>query len=194
MLNSTSSKIVRQKKLICQVVGVCLAISMIAAWIFFLIEPLRLSRTGLLSEQNSYYQLQEHVDKILRQSDQTMTELAQWKAKNQRRLDRSASKLDIAEFLSWVNAQSEEVGLMVRDFRPSGRESQPDYDGQCITLSGHGSFDSICLFLDQLRQCPRMNRVTTIEIVPRDSERTMYQLTLGVVVYTFNPKDQKTQP
>jgi Tfp pilus assembly protein PilO len=187
-------KTVRQKKHLCQIAGASLAIAIVAAWVFLSIQPLRSVCTGLQYEEQSFKQLQQHVEQILTQSSKALAQLEHWKQQNQTRLDRSASKLDTAEFLSWVNEQSEAAGLMVRDFRPSGRESQPDYDGQCITLSGHGSFESISLFLDQFRQCPRMNRITTIEIVPRDSERTTYQLTLGVVVYTFNPKDQKAQP
>lgn len=186
-------KAVRQKKQLCQIAGASLAIAIVAGWVFLFIQPLRATCSSLLTEENSYNQLQAHFEQIFNRSRQALAQLEFWKQKNHLRLERSASKLDTAEFLSWVNEQSESVGLMVRDFRPSGRDSQPDYDGQCITLSGHGGFESICLFLDQLRQCPRMNRITTIEIVPRDSERTTYQLTLGVVVYTYNPKAQKAQ-
>jgi Tfp pilus assembly protein PilO len=114
-------------------------------------------------------------------------EAAQWEAEESRRLDRAKSNLDEAGFLHWVNQQSQSTSLQIRDYRPSGRELVGDYQARSVLLSTQGSYTAICQFLDKLRGCPQMHRITSLEIAPQNSERTSFGATINVQLLTVNP-------
>lgn len=94
---------------------------------------------------------------------------------------------DESGFLQWVSLRAQECGLSVRDFRPAGREPPGEFEGRSIMLAAQGSYAAIGRFLDRLRDCPRMNRVSSLEISPRDAERTTYNFTLQVVLFNQPP-------
>lgn len=97
---------------------------------------------------------------------------------------RIPTQSDEAGFLQWLSEAASACGLEVKEFRPVGREQQGELDGRALRIASVGSYESVCRFLDGLRSCPRLNRVSSFEISPRDASREAFTLNLQVVVYS----------
>ena len=119
-------------------------------------------------------------------------EIQQLRNQDTQRRARSSPQNDESVFLEWVNNRSKESKLEVRDFRPSNRETHGEYVSRTVILSAQGSYESICLFLDSLRQCPYMLRVTGLEIQPQDQDRTKFGATFNILLFTAQPKQAKS--
>ncbi|MEZ6134984.1 MAG: hypothetical protein R3C53_08760 [Pirellulaceae bacterium] len=103
------------------------------------------------------------------------------------RRERSDPKNDETAFLHWANSHASLCELAVRDFRPSNRQTHGEYTYRTVVLSTQGSYASICLFLDKLRQCPQMLRVASFDILPQDQARTTFVATFNILLITQEP-------
>lgn len=149
----------------------------------------------LISEQN---EMQRRLDAIgaLRATNETVTDNLNAALEENQRLiqeakmhrDRTSPKNDETAFLQWANQQTNSCGFLIRDFRPSIRGTQGNYVTRTVILSTEGSYDSVCRFLDKLRECPQMIRVTTFEIVPQDQSRTTFGATLNILLFSGTPQ------
>ena len=128
------------------------------------------------------------------QSAQAVAAADRWQQAEKEFRARVPESPDEASFLQWVSHQAQECGLSVRDFRPAGRDVLKEFESRSMMLSSQGSYASIGKFLDSLRTCPRMNRISSLEISPRDAERTSYAFSLQVILFTKAPATANTSP
>lgn len=115
-------------------------------------------------------------------------EAHRWRTENELRSRRASVKHDEAGFLDWIHRQAQACRITVRDFRPTNRDTDGEYDSRGIMLSAQGNYRGIVEFLDRFRECPRMNRIVSLEISPRDAEQGLYAVTLQALLFTYAPQ------
>lgn len=75
-----------------------------------------------------------------------------------------------SRFLAQLSKLAEEAELGIRNFRPGPAEDSNDVKRIRVKLSGVGSYECLCRFLDGLQSLPRLTHVTTLKIDPADSD------------------------
>lgn len=162
--------------------GLCASTTMVVLWWTLIAVPMREHFNTLRAEMSEAYELVKNQATIELNLLACREQASRWRAEEAEGLLRSSAEQDLADFLQWTDRQARECGLAVRDFRPGNRESISLYTVQSITLSTQGDYSAVCGFLDRLRNCPRMNRLTNVEIAPRDPARATYELTLQIAL------------
>ncbi len=168
--------------------GSCAVLVTVAAWWLLVGEPGWRAHEDLVDQLDAAKSLRTSATEVESRLAQARAEVEHWRREDAIRRERASQHHDEAGFLRWVNQQAQASGVRVRDFRPSGREQQGDYQGRGVMLSAQGPYESICRLLDRLRACPRMIRTTRLEITPRDTDRTMYALSLQVMLFSYSPQ------
>jgi len=184
MLNSASSDPLLIQRLVARALGAAAILALLVCWWQFLVAPLNEARQSLEQDRIEVesLHLQQPVLAAALQASQASTET--WQQISAQLQQRAMPAQDDIDFLDWINEQAQATGLSIKDFRPSGRDSVGDYEGRGLMLSTSGSFDSICKFLEAMRHCPRMNRITSVEIVPEGNQRESFAMSLRVVLFT----------
>ncbi|MBX3422467.1 MAG: type 4a pilus biogenesis protein PilO [Pirellulaceae bacterium] len=157
---------------------------MAAGWWYGLILPIQATIHQSQIDQQAARQLQSERPAIVQRLAEVRSEASYWQAANNARLERVSPTLDDASFLGWLHQQADNCGLTVHDFRPQSKIMDSGYVSCGIAISAHGSYTAVCQFLDCLRSCPRMNRLTTIDLVPRNPEGTHFNLNLHGLLFT----------
>ncbi len=166
--------------------GSSVTVALIVAGV--LVTKTRITTQWELKQQlTSFESLKATENVALANFAKASDEIQQLRQQDVQRRERSSPQHDETAFLEWVNNRSKESKLDVRDFRPSNRETQGDYNSRTVVLSAQGSYESICLFLDSLRQCPYMLRVTSLEILPQDQNRATFGATFNILLFTAQP-------
>ncbi len=164
--------------------GPTVALLLIGGWWSLLGGPIVVAREELDRELAAVESLRNAEQAIRTRLAQVTAEAEQTRREEILRKQRVPDKHDDASFLHWVNQQAHECGLVVRDFRPAGRDVHGDYERSGVMIESLGSYEVICHFLDRLRACSRMNRVVSFEITPRDAERTTFALSMQLALFT----------
>ncbi len=184
MLNSASADPLLIQRLVARALGAAAILALLVCWWQFLVAPLNEARQSLEQDRIEVesLHLQQPVLAAALKASQASTET--WQQISAQLQQRAMPAQDDIDFLDWINEQAQATGLSIKDFRPSGRDSVGDYEGRGLMLSTSGSFDSICKFLEAMRHCPRMNRITSVEIVPEGNQRESFAMSLRVVLFT----------
>lgn len=172
------------QKILTRVLGVLGVGSLLGLWWFFLLAPLNEAQEIVDQERIEVEGLQTQQPVLLAALKASQERAESWKQKVARLQERSKPAQDDIDFLDWINEQATATGLTIQDFRPSGREVVGEYEGRGLMLSTTGSFESIGRFLETMRQCPRMNRITSIDINPEGGQRESFSMNLRVVLFT----------
>ncbi len=180
-------KSLAKARLFWRLLGTSATAAMIVAG-FAIINPLITTRGGLKQRLATVQALKTTDEAVQAKLTRAEEEVRQLRDKEVQRCARTSPKNDETAFLEWVNSQSKACALEVRDFRPSNRETHGDYVSRAVVLSTQGSYKSICHFLDRLRECPYMLRVTNLEILPQDQSRSTFGATFNILLFTVNPK------
>ena len=180
-------KTLANTRLIWRMLGGCVTAALILAG-FYLSNPLIISQEELKVRLTSIESLKATDEIVLTNLTKAEAEVRQLREKEVQRCARSLPKNDETAFLEWANSQSRACGLEVRDFRPSNRELHGDYVSRTVVLSTQGSYESICHFLDRLRECPYMLRITNLEILPQDQGRATFGATFNILLFTAHPQ------
>ena len=97
-----------------------------------------------------------------------------------------------ADFLAELTTAAQQVNLQIQNYQPGIVMVEPTCSQLEIVLSGLGSHQSICGFLDRLTRSPRLSRVLTLEIdAAADGE--LYPVSMKLVIF-FDVKQQPPQP
>lgn len=150
--------------------------------------PIVAAQDGLKQRIDAMELLKSTDATVLTNLAKATEEVRSWREKEARRVERTSPKNDETAFLEWANRQSQASSLEVRDFRPSNRVPHGDYLSRSVVMSAHGSYESVCQFLDKLRQCPYMIRVASLEILPLNQQRSSFGVTFNIFLFTTNPQ------
>ena len=168
--------------------GLGIVLIMTILWLALVASPMLNDHREQLAQFTAIESFGNTTELLNANFEQLSAEAHNWQVSENRRLDRTSPLNDEAMFLQWANQQALDCGLEVRDFRPASRELLADYESRGVTLATQGSYEAVGRFLDRLRDCPCMNRVTSMEIVPRDARSESFGLTLQIVLFTSRSK------
>jgi Tfp pilus assembly protein PilO len=168
-----------------QWLGLGIVLCLVGGWWYGLLSPLNRAADALEQRRLEVESLHSQHKVLLATLETARATAAQWQERKNQLQQRTRPTHDDIDFLEWAHEQAAQVDLDLIDFRPSGKESLEIFEGRGLMLSANGSFDSICRFLNQLRHCPRMNRITSLEITPAGSDRQQYSLVLRIVLFTL---------
>ena len=174
-------------RLIWGVAGILGVVGIVAVWWHSVGRPALAARASLKQQLADMDVLRSAETELRTQLTHITAEAEHWRSQELQRRARVSPENDEAGFLQWLNQQAQACGLEVQDYRPSSREVQGKFDGHGIMLAAHGSYEGIAGLMDRLRACPRMNRVTSMEVSPRDAERTSYSLSLSLLLFSCAP-------
>lgn len=136
--------------------------------------------------------LEDTKDEVLACLSQTSHDYLRAKMLFDQIQQRSRPELGESTFLQWINEQSESVGFEVKDFRPSGRDVSGELLARSVMISLQCPYQAGIEFLNRLRHCPQMNRVTIVEFIPRDEKRLTFSVTLNLLLFTEKPAQHVT--
>jgi Tfp pilus assembly protein PilO len=128
----------------------------------------------LLSVQNAPLIRDQH-----RKVSETLQGVSARIAEVQRRVPRDA---DAGEFLKEVSHIASAEQLSIKDFQPATPMSRKGYAEMQVTLKGHGSFASICAFVDRLSKLKRLSKVKDLTVSAAESGID-YPMTATLVIY-----------
>lgn len=149
-----------------------------AAWHFLFVRSVQNSRQLYSLELQQVAELDHHRSVIWQQLAEVKEVANQWRVEQEQLRRRCSTVHNESQFLDWLNAQADEVDLVIRDFRPVARTLKSGYMVRGVALSASGSYESVCTLLDRLRDCPQMFRVNSLDIVPRDADGTLFSINL----------------
>ncbi|MBL8888347.1 MAG: type 4a pilus biogenesis protein PilO [Planctomycetaceae bacterium] len=172
------------QRMLTRVLGLLGVGALLGLWWFFLVRPLNEAQQLVDQERIEVEGLHMQQPVLLAALKSSQERAESWKQQAARLQERSKPAQDDIDFLDWINEQATTTGLVIKDFRPSGRELVGEYEGRGLMLSTSGSFESIGRFLEAMRQCPRMNRITSIDINPEGGQRESFLMSLRVVLFT----------
>lgn len=164
--------------------GIVVTLVTVASWWMVFGNPTLESRAAMARRHELVNSLRASSREIQSRLATAASELERWEHAEQMRRARTVARHDESGLLQWLNERTDTSGLTLRDFRPSSRTTEGEYEGRGVALSSQGSFEGICRFLDQLRGYSRMNRVTSLELSPLERGGDMYQCAIQVMLFS----------
>jgi Tfp pilus assembly protein PilO len=138
-----------------------------------------------LSVQNAPLIREQH-----RKVSESLHEVEMRIAEVQRRVPRDA---DGGAFLKQVTEIADAEQLAIKDFQPERPTARAGYAEMQVTLKGHGSYASICAFIDELNKLKRLSKVKDLTLSATD-DATEYPMTATLIIYFgLQATDAKTQ-
>jgi Tfp pilus assembly protein PilO len=146
-------------------------------------ETLVRTEEVMLSVQNSPI-IREHHRKVSEMLEDVTARIADI----QRRVPGHA---DAGAFLKEVTQIANAEQLAIKDFQPGKPTSHNGYAEMQVTLTGQGSFASICTFLDRLHKLKRLSKVKDLTLSASD-HASDYPMTATLIIYfSLQGKDAK---
>lgn len=178
-------KALRHWSRICGLSGI---LALALAWFVFCIKPLQSREEDLRAGYLELDAIRSQRTAMLDALNNAKASNTHWRELESQWRQRANDSQDDVTFLNWANQVADEVGLHLDDYRPAGRERFGEYQGRGLMFSAGGSLSSVLRFFDRLRTCPQMNRITTLEITPTNTERTEFSVSFRVLLFTLQPK------
>jgi len=189
---NTPNAILQQLKtqsLLCTLLGSCgICVLLVLCWFGFA-NPILRDQREAADQQLDIALLQSQESQIEAKLVQTSVEAKYWQKLDEKRCQRSSPQQDDSCFLRWLNQQAAVSGLQVKDFRPLAQQKDGDYTSQGFAIVAQGNYKSVCQFLDAMRNCPKMNRITNLDLTPKDAGGESFTMTIQGLLFT----DQTTK-
>jgi Tfp pilus assembly protein PilO len=156
-----------------------LALLALAAWV--VVAPLEARRAESQRQAHKLERLSAGRLRIERQHAELTAELEavqRRKAELRRRITDGARE---GEFLRQISEVTTAVGLRLVSFQPGGVAQRGQYGSMRVQLACDGRFESICRFLAQLDELPRLATIERMDIAsPARGEIYSFKLTLDI--------------
>ncbi len=130
-----------------------------------------------------------HVQRLIEDADDVFAEHERMSAAVDKFADRAASVRrripddpNETEFLKTVTQAAKDTGLEIRDYRRGRVEAKERHWQLEITVSGAGTYESICRFLDRIEAMPRITKVKTLAITS-SAQSEVYPADITFVLY-----------
>lgn len=189
--NPKSQKHLKRLRIAFLITGSAAILLTFALWVGLFFRPFLAGRRQFHREILRVVELSDQKSQIMEQLELLQVENRHWEFLEELRQRRSSNLSNDADFLEWLNRQADLSGVVIRDFRPNSRQLREGYQARGVSLNAHGSFEAICKLLDQIRDCPQMFRITSLDLTARDSEGANMSLSLQGQLLT-SPVSQRT--
>jgi Tfp pilus assembly protein PilO len=163
-------------------VGVVALGLVLLAYLWFVWNPI--SERRLLCEQriSQLEQLLKRAPHVRSENQTYKAEIASLKQSVEETQKRLPQELREHEFLEQVRAIAEQTGMELQDYQMGDIEQLESYSKAQLTLQCHGSFASICRFLDEIDHLARITEAANLQIETADNFNR-YPLQVTFVLY-----------
>jgi Tfp pilus assembly protein PilO len=120
--------------------------------------------------------------RVCQEHRQLSTELKDARRRAAELAERVPHQPQEAEFLAQVSQLAEQVGLLIRDYRPGAVTRERSYSSLHVELIGEGSYGATCHFLDRLSRLPRHSTVVFLQMSPQESS-PKYDVRMSLELY-----------
>jgi hypothetical protein len=158
-----------------------------AVWVGLSLRPFLAGRQQIQQELVRVSELRDRQSHIMEQLASAQEDAVHWESREEIRQRRCSTTSNDSNFLEWLNRQTELCGAVIKDFRSNSRQQRDGYQARGVSLTAQGDYVAICKLLDQLRNCPQMFRVISIDLTARDSEGVNMNLSLQGQLLTNGP-------
>lgn len=152
------------------------------AYFWFVWTPVGQRRE--LSEQriNQLDQMLKRSPQVRKENEAHRAELASLKSSVEETQRRLPKELREHEFLEQARSIAASTGLELRDYQMGAIEQMESYSKASLTFQCHGSFASICRFLNEIDHLARITEVSSLQIESADNFNH-YPLQVTFVLY-----------
>jgi Tfp pilus assembly protein PilO len=89
---------------------------------------------------------------------------------------------DEGDFLHQLTQLAGNEKLAIKEYSPGKPEAKNGYAEMHVTLTGEGSFGSICTFVERLNKLARLSKIKELKLSAEDN-RAEYPMTATLVIY-----------
>lgn len=172
-----------------QLVAIGLVLSAVAGVHFGIVWPMQQASSKCQNEVDRLRALSRRGPAIRKQLDQARARHAELTSKQVEFRARLPQEAREEDFLAQIARLARKVDLEIRDYRPVRVEHQSDYSEVEIELRCLGSYESICQFLDQISEIPRLTSLIRLK-VQTANEKSEYPIQLNFSAYFVPMKEE----
>ena len=96
--------------------------------------------------------------------------------------DRIPAHPNEGEFLKQTTSAAKACGITIKEYLRRGIDAHEDHSRLVVHLSLEGTFESICKFVEQLEQLPRISKVSKLRMVSRTKDG-LYPMDLTLILF-----------
>lgn len=180
---NTEASPVRNLTLAWALVGTLSIGAIITTWWQTMGKPSLQSYDELSRQLLTMSDVKQSESDISQRFQRTQLELESWNTRLTKLKERTQAHENEGQFLKWLTEQANVHEITIRDYRPGQYSVENGYQSRNVQLTTFGKYASICKFINELRDGPRMLRITSLEITPRDRLEESYSTTLHLKLF-----------
>jgi Tfp pilus assembly protein PilO len=163
-------------------VGVIVLGALLLSYVCFVWKPISERRQLCEQRITQLEQLLKRSPQVRKENQTHRAELASLKKSVEETQRRLPQELREHEFLEQARAIAGKTGVEMKDYQMGAVEQMESYSRAQLTFQCHGSFASICRFLDEIDHLARITEVASLEIESADNFNR-YPLQVTFVLY-----------
>ena len=169
-------------QLTCHVVGVLVLIGGGVLSYLFVFQPMYEAHAAIQSESEDCDQLLSEGPVIHRRFADLNAEVDELQVQLGKSTKRVPVGPEEAEFLAQVAQLAQMAELEIVDYQASDVLARAKHHEMTLALSTAGTYASICLFLEQLKELPRLCRVTEVKVAT-EQDGDVYPCEMTLTIY-----------
>lgn len=170
-------------------------VSIVGAWML-LFWPIAVESADLNRQVDSLAQLVVDGDKIISEN----RELRQILDDVENRIQHLASQIPQtareSDFLAQLSELARETELEIKDYHPGVAKTEKNHSELQIALSIEGKYTSVCRFLADLREIPRLCRIINLQIHTQSNQSSgedVLDISMTLKIY-YSPTPKSKTP
>ena len=163
-------------------VGIAVTAVLVSGIIFLFIRPMDDRETELAQKAKELTASLDFEDAVQSEHELLTAKTLEAGDMTETLLERLPNVPRESEFLGQITTLAREVGLSIVDYRPGNVSEKNGYKQMTLALSSDGSYVSVCSFLHQIHQLPRLSRVLALDVAPL-GEGVAYKMMLTLTIF-----------
>lgn len=168
--------------------GATVSLAVVAALMFGLIRPAMAERTRVREIVDATNTFLNRQSEAKAKRDRFHARATDAEQQLQRSLDRVPGSAQESRFLAQLSELADSSGLVIRQFRPAQPTHKELHSELKIDVHGTANYPSLCRFLSQVHDMPRLCRVAKLTISDAGPDDN-YSVNLTVIVF-FAPLEE----
>ena len=165
--------------------GLFITVVSIAGFYLFVDQPMDTEIVQLHAREAELERLLNQASRIYADNNHLKTQVKEFERKAAEVLARVPEEPCEADFLAQVSQLAQKTGLDILDYRPGITRPQTTHTEMEVKLISKGSYPSLCGFLEQLDQLPRLCRLTNLSIDAK-TNNGKYAMELTLMIFFTN--------
>ena len=155
-------------------------VALLTAVYFVAFRPLDTQLQAASLETDDLKALVERTPEISKKHRDLEERLAACRKQTSELWQRIPSSPRESDFLGQMCQLAERTGMHVADYHPGSVEQRENHHELEVKIATRGEYKSLCRFLEQVDQIPRLSRMTHLEIVGQTGETLTVDLTYRI--------------